>query len=322
MQHLVKRTRQAFTLIELLVVMAIIAILMSLLLPAVFKVREAAAKASSQNNLRQIGLATHQFNDQQGYIPPVIGWRDKNNREASGINGTVFFYILPYVEQGALFERSRGPHPYAWYAWWWSAYSVFSTLPVAYYAGNTYANGSLKVFVGPGDPTQYESSAYTSYLANREVFNGRLTVQGIADGSSNTIFYAEGYSSCWGVYVYNPSYYWRSTYVFDMDWEWNLLYSWYTWVSPGPGFGRQTMSYSYYRYYPDYTWGTQPAGVDTFQNRPNTNACNPVMPQSLANGSIQLCMGDGSVRSVAPNVAYPVWDAALTPAGGEALSFN
>lgn len=154
------------------------------------------------------------------------------------------------------------------------------------------------------------------------MFNGRLTVQGIADGSSNTIFYAEGYSSCWGVYVYNPNYYYRSTYILDMDWEWDLIWSWYTWASTGPGFGRQTMSYSFFTYWPDYSSGTRPAGVDTFQSRPPTNACNPVMPQSLAAGAIQLGMGDGSVRSVAPNVTYPVWDAALTPAGGEALSLN
>lgn len=82
---------RAFTLVELLVVIAIIGVLVALLLPAVQMAREAARRSSCQNNLRQIGIATHNFHDTQNQLPPV---RVSNN------HATWFVLIMPYMEQG------------------------------------------------------------------------------------------------------------------------------------------------------------------------------------------------------------------------------
>jgi prepilin-type N-terminal cleavage/methylation domain-containing protein len=329
--------RSAFTLIELLVVIAIIAILIGLLIPAVQKVREAAARAASQNNLKQLGLACHMFNDSNNALPPTFGWRPAPGNGAQysvgGTYGTGFFHLLPYIEQDNLYQRSLTTQYYAYgnpttsnYSYSGSGYSYtysYSYPSYVYVPGGVRAYwdftvyNPVKVFMADYDPSLYSQTyTYVSYLMNDEVFKRNGTIQTIPDGSSNTLLMTEGYASCYGYgvtssateYDYNySSRYGEYNAYYDSSSTYNIVYSY-------PGYT--------YKYNESYGSGVPKFNLvagKTFQVRPPVSQCDGTIPQGMSSSGLQVLLGDGSVRGVSSGVSTATWTAAVTPDAGDLL---
>jgi prepilin-type N-terminal cleavage/methylation domain-containing protein len=330
------RRARAFTLVELLVVMAIIAILIGLLLPAVQKIREAAARIQNANNLKQIGLACHNYNDTIGRLPPTAAWVPGVQDGAYG--GTTHFFLLPYMEQDNLFQSSNiniqwpwaGNGPYGWVYYDPNNNYQATWLNGAFCAGNL-QSGSVKSYFANNDPTSYPGFE-TSYLINEEVFDGSRTIQTISDGTSNTILFAEGYANCYGaadgldsngdVVYYSRSGYWASA----PEWFTTTTYTYgsttYIFMFKPPSFRRDTGYTSMTWGWNGTSWGPIPGAAvppQTFQTKPAPIQCNPRVPQGLSSGGIYVLLGDGSARSVSSGVSLATWQAAITPDGGETL---
>ena len=169
--------RRGFTLIELLVVIAIIAILIGLLLPAVQKVREAAARAKCENNLKQIGLAMHMYHDNYGFFPASFS---KNPPQLEN-NWGWLAALLPYVEQVGLYEQ-------------------LNITQVAFNANQYTTNFVPPIFLCPSDPASslvdnayFSGYARTNYLVSEQVSDGGSTynMNSITDGLANTIMAGE-----------------------------------------------------------------------------------------------------------------------------------
>jgi prepilin-type N-terminal cleavage/methylation domain-containing protein/prepilin-type processing-associated H-X9-DG protein len=305
--------RRAFTLIELLVVIAIIGILIGLLLPAVQKVREAANRMKCANNLKQFGLAFHNYHNTAGRLPRGIVW--STNTYYSFPRSSWNYHIFPYIEQDALY-RALGPTapPCQWQPWG-SAEATSATGPT---------RGLISTALCPSDPNAlFDSQSWGVFsLANYHVMFGGNTLGDalagstsqrgafgvnygaafteITDGTSNTVIMSE---------------YLRSTGASNDQRG--------LWWGDQPGYGHIYTQLSPNSTSPDliYTgWcNNQPS-----QNLPcidgDSGANNTVAARSRHVGGVNALFGDGSVRFMSQNVdLITVWRPLSTISGGEVI---
>jgi prepilin-type N-terminal cleavage/methylation domain-containing protein/prepilin-type processing-associated H-X9-DG protein len=300
MRLLSSRVNRAFTLIELLVVIAIIAILIGLLLPAVQKVREAAARMKCQNNMKQIGTGLHNYHSAFGKMPPLSRY---DGTKTGGVPGqppgersNLFILLLPYIEQQNVANLSELRSPRN------PSIDDGATAP------NSLASKIIPTYLCPSDGSNEPAATWSNgwvvanYIANHDAFHnpndggwmsawdsGATSYQAslertYKDGTSNTLGITEAYARCkdqgtlWAHEMVTP--------------EWHASFN---------------------------VWTAR--GVDSkFQVIPTQAQCNVHVPQQIHTGGINVMLLDGSVRTVNASIAPLTWAQILTPAGGEVIN--
>ena len=292
--------RGGFTLVELLVVIGIIAVLLALLVPAIQKVRSAAARVQSLNNLKQMSLACQNFHDVNGTLPPAQGAR----RPGQGVIGPVHFHILDFIEQGPVLKNAQSPRGFAR----WDVNGTFGKV--------------IPTYLSPSDPTVANGQgnfgalwALASYAYNFQVFGngnlasspdvalgnpnttniafwfGRTRLVAILDGTSNTIMFAEKIAQCG------------------------------RWLGPVDGASLWSCEFNQRR--PGFAINGATANStgpgSMFQVHPNPATCDWNLASTPSSTAILVALCDGSARSLAASTAPAIWWSALQPNDGGAL---
>jgi prepilin-type N-terminal cleavage/methylation domain-containing protein len=311
---------RGFTLVELLVVIAIIGVLVSLLLPAVQAARVAAQRTQNSNQLRQLGLATHNLHDVRKCLPPayIEYWVDPNAGHMYGgpfapkITGTGFFVLLPYIEQDNLYQQSAHPDP---------------NVGMYVYHNNVHTN-QVKTFQSPLDETAFEKThgwGVGSYAMNYQVFGrpghpwgwawgcmGSTRMQNFKDGTSNTIIFADKRAACRGGVSGSNGNLWAHGW-WNADWM--------------PMFANTDI------YYQDFENAGRTApnmkpldpniiftrAMNPPQQNVTDNNCESFMATAFTSSGCQVALADGSVRNIAPTIQRVNWVRALIPNDGQAL---
>jgi prepilin-type N-terminal cleavage/methylation domain-containing protein len=303
---------RAFTLIELLVVIAIIAILIGLLLPAVQKVREAAARMQCTNKLKQLGTAVHNYQSTYGKVPPVEGVEagannpyggGTTNPSPQGSAGTIFFYLLPFIEQDALYKKANN-----------DSMNVGGQVVQAFLCPSdpsvTNANSYGGCGVMNGVAVQRGGFGSANYAANVMVFEPRGTQSvevAMRDGTSNTVMFAERYRNCSPDGAHGGG-------CTLPGWAWNTIKNGGDcWSSPT--FGAQNDGINQM----NCAGALYSSGSVPFQAGPSAQACNWYVTQGGHGGSMQVGVGDGSVRGVTASMTLTTWVNACNPIDGNPL---
>jgi prepilin-type N-terminal cleavage/methylation domain-containing protein len=297
---------RGFTLIELLVVIAIIAILIGLLVPAVQKVREAAARSQCSNNLKQLGLAVHNYaGTYNSRLPALTNSTGATGGTYGGYQGCILITLLPYIEQDNLFKSATANPGDTWDG---NNNPTTRLTPV-----KTYICPSDFTVSGPGwAQNQVGGWMGSSYSCNFQVFGTvrgggnsqvpQYNIGNIPDGTSNTIFFAEQYAACNNNSTGNL---WSYP---GLDWSW-------AWT---PVFANT------------WNWGAgavagslpgQPGGgnVTTFQLKPTLAQCLKEYAQTSHTGGMITLLGDGSCRPINQGITANTWGSAVCPADGNPL---
>ena len=306
------RTPRGFTLIELLVVIAIIAILIGLLLPAVQKVRDAAARMSSQNNIKQMGLGMHNMSDNNGGRV-CAGWGAfSGTPNSTDVVRPWTYHLLPYIEQDNVYKL-------------FTPTTIPATIP------------AIKSYIAPGDSTNDTSKALTSYSGNALVLgitsptnspatpglNFNAATSGIArlysiaqggDGTSNTLMFAERYAATatgGGTVTYGT--YNTTTPVTATLVHAAGAHNWLPNVTPGSTAAAQVL------FLPQIASAAQPY---PFQVKPSLTTAVDMVPQGHSSGVISVGMCDGSVRGVSASIPNLTWVLVCDPNDGQVIPSN
>jgi prepilin-type N-terminal cleavage/methylation domain-containing protein len=348
--------RPAFTLIELLVVVAIIAVLIGLLLPAVQKVREAANRMKCQNNLKQLGIAVHAFHDVNRSMPCYFGQFPQGTPGSPNARtpyGSWFVYLLPYVEQGAVYDRIMTDVLA-------SGYNTTEQRLVTAAVPPSGTATTVTTVAGPSAGTPYTGYNYgasaggtstsTTYsnpgsAAVYQTVNHGIWLDGVHEVLYRVLTCPSDPSHEPGTSVYG---YWGGT---------NYAANWNAWGSGSGSYNTSPQRFTdlsdglsntvlFGEVYQNcdrvsrialYSWYYSAFGLNwygqgntlMFQTRPmardfnncpaGAECCDNWRAQSGHLSGMNVGLADGSVRTVSSGISQPTWDSALLPRDGQVL---